>query len=158
MAITVFSWTTLGFRANALTGKYQIYESASRSASDTKQSDLKFQMTELIYEDFEYLSRAELQMAFDSGNSEKIRNALFSAAKYEPDWRWSQDQCFRFLDHPDHLVRWAAALALGFIALYQRNLDLPEALPRLHAACHDPLIKGPASDSIEMVLQFVKPR
>ena len=35
--------------------------------------------------------------ALDSGEPEQVRNALYSAAKYEPDWAWSQEQCLKFL-------------------------------------------------------------
>jgi hypothetical protein len=115
-------------------------------------------MTKLRYEEFEYLSRAEIETCLASGEAEKIRGALNSASKHDPDWRWSQNQCLRFLDHPDHEVKWAAILARGFIAVYQKNLDLAEVLPRLHEIHEDPLVGRVAEDSIEMVLRFVRPQ
>ena len=113
-------------------------------------------MTELRYEEFHPQSREELVSALASDDIEKIRYALFSAAKYEPDWRWTQAQCVKFLDHADHMVRWAAALSLGYTAVYQRRLDLAEVLPKLHSAKQDTLIASVVDDSLEMIHQYIK--
>jgi hypothetical protein len=113
-------------------------------------------VTELKYEDFYPQSRQELVTALASDNPERVRNALYSAAKYESDWAWTQAQCLKFLDDKDHTIRWAAALSLGFIAVYQRNLDLAEVLPKLHAAKKDSLIAPIVEDSLEMIQRYVK--
>ena len=110
----------------------------------------------LGYEEFFPQSRDELVSALASADTEKIRHALFSAAKFEPDWLWTQAQCLRFLDHADHMVRCAAAIALGYTAVYQRKLDLAEVLPKLHAAKQDALIASVVDDSLEMIHQYVK--
>jgi hypothetical protein len=113
-------------------------------------------MAKLRYEEFFPQSRAELVSALASDDVEKIRCALFSASKFEPDWRWTQSQCMKFLDHANHMVRLAAALSLGFTAVYQRKLDLTEVLPKLHAAKHDALIASVVDDSLEMIHQYIK--
>ena len=79
-------------------------------------------MTELKYKGFDWQSRQDLENALSSNDAQKIRDALYSAAQYESDWEWSQGQCLKFLSHREFDVRWAAALSLGFIALYQRSL------------------------------------
>jgi hypothetical protein len=114
-------------------------------------------LTDLKYEEIYPQSRRELAEAFESGDSEQVRVALYSAAKFEPDWEWTQKQCLRFLVHEDYLVRWAAALSLGFIALYQRRLDLATDLPELHAAKADARIASAAEASLDMIQQYIKP-
>jgi HEAT repeat protein len=107
------------------------------------------------YESFEPQSRDDLQKAFLGDDSARIRDALYSAAQYEPDWRWTQEQCLKFLHHSDYLVRWAAALSLGYIALYHKHLDLVRVLPELHRASADAEMRGPVQDSLEMIDQNI---
>jgi hypothetical protein len=111
---------------------------------------------ERTYQEFYPQSREELLSALASDDTEKIRGALFTAAKYEPDWRWTQAQCLKFLDHANYMVRWAAALSLGFTAVYQGELDLAEVLPKLHTAKDDILIASVVDDSLEMIQQHIK--
>ena len=113
-------------------------------------------VTELKYEDFYPQSREDIVKALASGVSEQIRNALYSAAKYDSDWAWTQEQCLKFLDDEDRNVRCAAVLSLGFIAVYQRRLDLAKVLPRLHALKKDSLIAPVVEDSLEMIGQYIK--
>ena len=117
-------------------------------------------MSELKYEEINPRSRRELIIALASDDLEQIRNALYSAGKYESDWQWSQAQCLKFLVHADRLVRWAAALSLGYIALYQRRIDLAEVLPALHAAKEDAKeddqLVSVVQDAIEMILHYIK--
>jgi HEAT repeat protein len=114
-------------------------------------------MAELKYEEFHPQSRQDLVKALASNDPEQVRNALYSAAKHEADWAWSQEQCLKFLAHKESEVRWAAALSLGYIAVYQRKLDLTKVLPALHAAKKDGLIAPVVEDSLEMIQQYVKP-
>ena len=114
-------------------------------------------MTERKYDDFYPQSREALVKALASDDPEQVRVALYSAAKYESDWAWTQAQCLKFLDHKDHLIRWAAVLSLGFIAVYQRKMDLATVLPRLHAAKKDDQIAPIVEDSLEIIQQYVKP-
>jgi len=113
-------------------------------------------MTELKYEEFYPQSRQALLNALSSDDSEQIRNALYSAAKYDSDWEWSQEQCLRFLTHKNLDVRWAAVLSLGFIAVYQHRLDLARVLPELHAAKKNSHIAPVVEDSLEMIQQHIK--
>jgi hypothetical protein len=114
-------------------------------------------VTELKYEEFYPQSRDELVKALASNDPEQIRSALYSAAKYESDWAWSQDQCLKYIVHKNRDVRWAAALSLGFIAVYHRKLDLAKVLPELHAAKNDSLMVPVVEDSLEMIQQYIKP-
>ena len=60
-----------------------------------------------------------------------------------------------FLPHPNRDVQWAAALSLGFIALYHKRLDLDRVLPELHRLRDDPFLKGPVQDSLELILENI---
>jgi hypothetical protein len=54
-------------------------------------------------------------------------------------------------------VRWPAALSLGYIALYQRRLDLSAVLPELHASKEDARIASIVEDSLDTIRQYIKP-
>jgi len=98
------------------------------------------------------IDRRELEKLLESGNENAIVEALLSAAYYDPDWRWVQGQCLRFLDHADRNVRWNAATCLGHVARIHRNLDLELVLPRLL------VLKGDASiaPSVEEALADIR--
>ena len=65
-------------------------------------------------------------------------NALDTAAQHEADWRWSQEQCLKMLDHESLLVSSAALIALGEIALFRGHLNLETVLPEIHRVARDP--------------------
>jgi hypothetical protein len=108
------------------------------------------------YEAVHPQSREELVEGLASNDSEQIRSALYSASWYECDWRWTQENCLIFLRHRDPLVRWAAALSLGYIAQFHKHLDLDKVLPALHEAHADPAIRSTVGDSLDMIAQNIK--
>ena len=112
-------------------------------------------MNELKYEEVHPQSKEELERSFKSDDPEQIRSALYSAAWYEKDWRWTQEYCLNFLDHPNYLVRWAAALSLGYIAQFHKQLDLERVLPALHKAQSDPAIRSTVGDSLDLISQNI---
>jgi|HubBroStandDraft_5_1064220.scaffolds.fasta_scaffold125503_2 hypothetical protein len=114
-------------------------------------------MTEMQYEEVPRMSRGDLEAALVSNDSERIRAALYSAAWYEDDWRWTQGQCLAFLSHHDPLVRWAAALSLGYIAQFHKHLDLELVLPALRRAQEDPSIRSTVGDSLDLISQNLGP-
>jgi hypothetical protein len=114
-------------------------------------------LTNLKKEEIHLPSCRRLAKAFAAGDPVQVRVALYSTAKFEPDWAWTQQQCLRFLVHEDYLVRWAAALSLGYIALYQRRLDLSAVLPELYASKADARISSIVEDSLDTIRQYIKP-
>jgi hypothetical protein len=108
------------------------------------------------YEKVHPQSRAQLAERLASNDSEQIRSALYSAAWYEEDWRWTQENCLVFLNHTDPQVRWAAALSLGYIAQFHKRLDLDRVLPALHEAHADPAISSTVGDSLDMIKHNIK--
>ena len=101
-------------------------------------------------------SRTQLAEGLASNDTEQIRSALYSAAWYEEDWRWTQEKCLIFLRHDDPLVRWAAALSLGYIAQFHKHLDLHLVLPALNEAQADEAIRSTVGDSLDMIKQNIK--
>jgi hypothetical protein len=110
-------------------------------------------MTEMQYDEVPRRSRRELEDALNGSDCEQIRSALYSAAWYEEDWRWTQKYCLQFLQHNDSLVRWAAALSLGYLALFHKHLDLDVVLPALQRAKEDPVIRSTVGDSLDLIAQ-----
>jgi hypothetical protein len=110
----------------------------------------------VIYEEVHPRTRAELVEGRASNDSEQIRSSLYSASWYDEDWRWTQEQCLVFLRHQDPLVRWAAALSLGYIAQFHKQLDLVRVLPALHEAYADPAIRSTVGDSLDMIAHNIE--
>jgi hypothetical protein len=80
---------------------------------------------------------------------QEVGEALWSAAYYDPDWRWVQTQCLYSLTHADRGVRRNAATCLGLLAVFYKKLDLDLVLPALRKAAEDPEVKDSAEDSLE---------
>jgi len=93
--------------------------------------------------------REDLEGALSGSDENEICNALYSAAQHEPDWRWSQQQCLKMLNHGSLLVRSAALIAIGEIALFRGCLDLEAVLPEMHRAASDPALAPFAEDALD---------
>jgi hypothetical protein len=101
------------------------------------------------------MSRGELEALIDSGNETAIIDALLSAAYYDPDWRWVQGICLRFLSHADLGVRSNAAICLGHIARIHKTLDLDLVLPKLVALKQDAAISRWVEEALEDIHFFL---
>jgi hypothetical protein len=95
--------------------------------------------------------RSELEEAFASADPNTLCDALYSAAQHEPDWRWSQTQCLRMLNHESNLVRSTALIALGEIALFRGNLDLDLVLPEMKRLSDDPALGPYVEDALDNI-------
>ncbi len=95
-----------------------------------------------VYVEIPPRAREELESAFKSNDPNDVCNALYSAAQHEVDWRWSQGQCLKMLNHESLLVRSAALVALGEIAVFRGQLDLEAVLPEVQRFANDPAL-GP---------------
>jgi HEAT repeat len=108
------------------------------------------------YQEIFPMDRSELEKLIESGNTTAIVDGLLSAAYHDPDWRWVQDLCLRFLDHTDPNVRRNAALCLGYVARIHRDLDLELVLPKLMALKRDPVIAGSLEDALNDIRRYIK--
>ena len=105
------------------------------------------------YVPVEQMSRAEIMRALAGDDPERISGALYSATYYDPEWRWVQDECLKFLKHSDVRVRWADATCLGDLAMFHKVLDLPRVLPEMFEAAHEDAIRDAAEFSISLIKQ-----
>jgi hypothetical protein len=96
-------------------------------------------------------TRAELEKSFANGEPNIVCDALYSAAQHEEDWRWPQMQCLKMLDHESLLVRSAALIALGEIALFRGNLDLDVVLPEMKRFENDPALGPFVEDALDNI-------
>jgi len=92
--------------------------------------------------------RERVEEMLRAGAAEQISEALWSAAYYDPDWRWVQTQCLLMLRHGDVWVRRNAAICLGLLAVFHNKLDTQVAVPALKKAAEDPEVKPWAEDSL----------
>ena len=105
----------------------------------------------LKYEEIQPSEREELETTFKSNDVNAICDALYSAAQHEQDWRWSQEQCLKMLNHESLLVRSTALIAIGEIAVYRGHLDLETALPEIHRATSDSALAPFAEDAMDLI-------
>ncbi len=92
--------------------------------------------------------RDAIEAMLQSNVPRQVGEALWSAAYYDPDWRWVQTQCLYFLTHADVSVRRSAATCLGLVAVFHKKLDLDIVLPAIRRAAEDPEVKAWAEDSL----------
>jgi hypothetical protein len=104
------------------------------------------------YVEIQRREREELEAAFKSDDANVVCGALYAATQHEVDWRWSQQQqCLRMLDHESLLVRSAALIALGEIALFRGHLDLETVLREIHRVAADPALAPFAEDALDNI-------
>ena len=92
------------------------------------------------YVEIEPRSREELEEAFASNDEIAVCDAMYSAAQYEPDWRWTQSKLLQFLTHKSIGIRTAALIAPGELALFQGHVDVEIVLPEVYKLASDPAL------------------
>ena len=88
----------------------------------------------------------------------KVAKALYGAAYHDPDWRWVQGQCLKRLRSEQVPIKWAAATALGDLAMFHKQIDLDIVLPALHDALSDVTINEAAEVSLMLIKHAVPTR
>lgn len=110
------------------------------------------------YEQVDPISHEDAEIVFQQHNSDTIRDALVRIAFHDPDWKWAQMQCLKFLNFPDKSVRQVAITCLGHIARIHRTLDIDRVIPVLEALLSDPDLAGVAKDGLDDIKQFTNQR
>jgi hypothetical protein len=108
------------------------------------------------FHDVRPIDRAEAEAAFESGDTAAVNRALVSVAYHDPDWRWVQDVCLRFLEHDDAAVKGLAATCLGHLARIHRQLDRERVIHRLEALSDDPELRGRAEDALDDIEHYLR--
>jgi hypothetical protein len=106
------------------------------------------------YEEPAKIDRADAETAFATGDSERISDALVRFAYHDPEWRWVQDTCLQFLDHPDTSVRGVAATCLGHVARIHGRIDGLRVVPALRRLLPIDEVGGPAEDALDDIAIF----
>ncbi len=101
------------------------------------------------------LARATAEMTFERGNSDAICEAIIAVALHDPDWKWIQAVCLRFVAHENREVQGAALTAIGHIARIHGQLDLDLVVPVLRSMSHDSEVGGRALDALDDIDVFM---
>jgi len=115
-------------------------------------------MTDRVYKDVPPIGRRDAEKAFASTNPKAISSALVRMAFHDPDWRWVQGWCVRFIGDANPDIRGLAATCLGHIARIHRTLDEDGAravLNHVRDTHTDGDVRGRAADAIEDIARFV---
>jgi hypothetical protein len=80
-------------------------------------------MSELNYAPVRRRNREQIAAALSTDDPDTIHDALISAAYWDEDWRWAQQQLIKFAECTNEKVLWAVALGLGFVAVFHGELD-----------------------------------
>jgi hypothetical protein len=102
------------------------------------------------------LSRAEINLDLNSGDTLKIANAVISAALHDADLDYVEAIVVRFLSHPDPWVRGVSAVAASHIARIHRALSVNEIVPLIEHLLEDPSTNGKARDALDDIETFLK--
>ena len=100
--------------------------------------------------------RAEIELLLSKGDITDVQDALLSAAYYDLDWKWVQEQCLTFLAHRDCSTRRLSAICLGHIARIHKQLDLEVVLARLAELKNDPEIGGSVQDALDDIRFYLR--
>jgi hypothetical protein len=89
------------------------------------------------YEEIPPISREAAEAVFVRDDPHEVVNALLGLAISDPDWRWVQQQCLRFIHHPDPNVRYIVPLCFMHLARLHGALDVDLVFPVLEALQKD---------------------
>lgn len=100
-------------------------------------------------------TRQEILASLSAAEPQEIRDALISAAYWDEDWRWAEQQLVKFAEHNDELVLWAVIAGFGFIAAFHGEIDLDVVLPILERLKDRPALAGDVEETLAEIDHFV---
>ena len=118
-------------------------------------------MTELNYAPVPRQSRDAILRALATGTPKDIADALLSAAYWDPDWKWAEEQLLRFASYDDPQVLWTVASGFGLLAAFHGEVDLDVVEPILADLRRNTTARGvadAAENSADEIEHFVKRR
>src|SRR6266508_6794362 len=108
----------------------------------------------MIYHEPKPISREQAEAQFATGLQVEICDALARITYNHPDWRWAQNWCLFFTEHPDYVIRGVAANCLGDLARIHRCLELDKVFPVLKKLLCDPKVAGRVEDALDDIRVF----
>jgi hypothetical protein len=115
-------------------------------------------MNETNYAPLPRRTRESIQNSLLTGNPDEIHDALLSAAYWEDDWRWAQQQLLSFADCENDKILWAVALGLGYIAAFHGEIDEEMVRPVLARLKKRAAIVAVVEETEEEIEHFVRRR
>jgi hypothetical protein len=100
--------------------------------------------------------RDEIELLLRSSDKTDRSDGLLSAAYYDSDWRWVQNQCLGLLRRDDVVMCRLAATCLGHVARVHRQLDLDVVLAELTPLKDDPNVGGYVQDALDDIRFFLR--
>jgi len=102
------------------------------------------------YEEIPPISREAAEAVFARDDPHEVVKALLGLALSDPDWRWVQQQCMRFIEHPNPDVRGVVPLCFMHLARLHGALDVDIVFPVLEALQNDtsPWVVGRANECL----------
>jgi hypothetical protein len=107
------------------------------------------------YEAPKVATRDDLASALARGDDAATTSALLGLVYSDADWRWSQQQCIRLLDHRSSDVRGLAVTCLGHIARIYGDLDEDLVISAIQARESDPAVSHRAADVIDDIRTYL---
>jgi HEAT repeats len=86
-----------------------------------------------------------------SDDLESIFDVLNWITYYHSDWKWVQDWCLRFLEHPNPEIRANAVTCLADLAHLHLQLDAKKVIPQLQQLLDDPDVKNRSEDALREI-------
>jgi hypothetical protein len=108
------------------------------------------------YEAIERRTRESILQSLDSGDPDEIHRALDSAAYWDPDWRWAQEQLLRFANAEDEKILSAVALGFTFLAVFHGEVDEELVIPVLERLKANPRLRGMVEDVEADIEHYVR--
>lgn len=108
------------------------------------------------YENTLPIARKDAERALQTGNPEKICDALVRLAFHEKDRGFVEEKCLSFASHPDASVRGIVATSFGHLARIHGQLDEGRVIPVLEKMMADRELAGQAEDALDDIRIFLK--
>jgi HEAT repeat protein len=107
------------------------------------------------------MTRDQISRSLKCEDSKEVSRALLSAAYWDEDWRWAEQQLVRFATSTDLQVQWTVASGFGLLAAFHGEITLEIAEPILIGFLANsslPDVSNAAENSLEEIDHFVKSR
>lgn len=115
-------------------------------------------MSNMHYVSVRRRSREAILAALSGKNADEIGDALLSAAYWEDDWEWAQEQLFKFSEFDSDKVLWAVATGIGFIAAFHGEVDERAAEAIINRLMTRRAEAAAAEETLADIDQFVRRR
>ena len=105
-------------------------------------------MNEFIQAISEYLKQKD----YISAASE-----IIGMARFDPDMDLIQTEMYKLAEHPNHIIRGDALLALGYVVMRFKDINLRKAVPLIKHGLsdNDQFVRTQAINSSDMFIQYL---